>query len=98
MATAAEYAQWIVKNADKRGTPEFDTVARAYQLAKSQSAPAPEPAPKEQAGFFSSLLKGATELGEAPAAARFAAAKTPEEQAKARASWLCPARPASQPA
>lgn len=35
MATAEQYADWIVKNADKRGTPEFDTVARAYQFAKT---------------------------------------------------------------
>jgi hypothetical protein len=50
MATADEYAAWIVKNSAKRGTPEFDTVAQAYQLAKSEEtqaaqpqAPAPEP-------------------------------------------------------
>ena len=51
MATADEYAAWIVKNSAKRGTPEFDTVAQAYQLAKSeettavtqqQIAPAPQ--------------------------------------------------------
>jgi hypothetical protein len=36
MATADEYAAWIVKNSAKRGTPEFDTVAQAYQLAKSE--------------------------------------------------------------
>jgi hypothetical protein len=51
MATADEYAAWIVKNSAKRGTPEFDTVAQAYQLAKSdenlvtaqaQQAPAPQ--------------------------------------------------------
>jgi len=36
MATANEYAAWIVQNADKRGTPEFETVANAYQLAKSE--------------------------------------------------------------
>lgn len=40
MASADEYAAWIVKNADKRGTPEFDTVARAYKAAR---APKPEP-------------------------------------------------------
>ena len=40
MATADEYAGWIVKNADKRGTPEFDTVAQAYQLAKSEESTA----------------------------------------------------------
>lgn len=34
MATAAEYAQWITENADKKGTPEFSTVANAYQAAK----------------------------------------------------------------
>jgi hypothetical protein len=31
MATAA---QWITENADKKGTPEFTTVANAYQAAK----------------------------------------------------------------
>lgn len=35
MATPDEYAAWIVKNADKKGTPEFDIVAKAYQQAKS---------------------------------------------------------------
>lgn len=37
MATAAEYADWIVRNADKKGTPEFETVAKAYKLARSAS-------------------------------------------------------------
>jgi len=40
MATADEYAAWIVKNSAKRGTPEFDTVAQAYQLAKSEETTA----------------------------------------------------------
>jgi len=40
MATAQEYAAWIVKNADKQGTPEFDTVAQAYQFAKAQETTA----------------------------------------------------------
>lgn len=44
MANAAAYAQWIVENADKRGTPEFETVARAYQVARQQeTAPAEQP-------------------------------------------------------
>lgn len=34
MATADEYANWIVKNQAKKGTPEFNTVAQAYQEAK----------------------------------------------------------------
>lgn len=40
MATADEYAAWIVKNSAKRGTPEFDTVAQAYQIAKAQETTA----------------------------------------------------------
>lgn len=46
MATADDYASWIVKNAAKKGTPEFDTVAAAYKeaLAEEQTA-APAPAP-----------------------------------------------------
>lgn len=42
MASASEYANWIVSNPDKKGTPEFDTVARAYQAAR-QAAPAASP-------------------------------------------------------
>lgn len=33
MATAEDYASWIVKNSDKKGTPEFETVAKAYKDA-----------------------------------------------------------------
>ena len=36
MATSEEYAQWIVKNADKKGTHEFDIVAKAYQDSRSK--------------------------------------------------------------
>jgi hypothetical protein len=41
MATADDYAGWIVKNAGKKGTPEFDTVAAAYKeaLAEERSLP-----------------------------------------------------------
>lgn len=34
MATADEYAAWIVKNADKKGTPDFEIVASAYRDSK----------------------------------------------------------------
>lgn len=34
MASADEYAKWIVDNQAKQGTPEFDIVAKAYQEAK----------------------------------------------------------------
>lgn len=51
MATAAQYAEWIVRNKDKKGSPEFETVAKAYRLAKEResAAPAAEPAPEEAA-------------------------------------------------
>lgn len=39
MATAEDYAAWIVKNSDKKGTPDFDVVARAYAEAKTVRAP-----------------------------------------------------------
>lgn len=38
MATANEYAAWIVANASKKGTPEFEAVAKAYELAKAEAA------------------------------------------------------------
>lgn len=41
MATADEYAAWIVKNADKKGTPDFDVVAKAYQVARGNAATQP---------------------------------------------------------
>ncbi len=40
MASADDYAKWIVANSDKKGTPEFNTVASAYKEAKSSEAPA----------------------------------------------------------
>jgi hypothetical protein len=34
MATADEYAAWIVKNADRKGTPDFEIVASAYRASR----------------------------------------------------------------
>ena len=36
MATADEYAKWIVEHADQKGSDKFNTVARAYQEAKDE--------------------------------------------------------------
>lgn len=41
MASADDYAAWIVQNSDKRGTPEFDIVAQAYQQAKGEDQAKP---------------------------------------------------------
>jgi len=35
-SSASDYAQWIIKNQNKQGTPEFETIAQAYQAAKQQ--------------------------------------------------------------
>jgi hypothetical protein len=49
MATADQYAQWIVDNEDKKGTEDFNIVVRAYQEAKAdesrhaQTSAKPEP-------------------------------------------------------
>ena len=64
MATAAEYATWIVQNKDKQGTPEFETVAEAYQIAKrSQNLAATEEQirPKKSDSGVMSQIVGAGE-------------------------------------
>lgn len=43
MATADQYAEWIVANQAKKGSPEFETVAAAYKQARSESAVSPAP-------------------------------------------------------
>lgn len=46
MAAAEKYAEWIVANQAKKGTPEFETVVQAYKAARAgQSAPEPEEKP-----------------------------------------------------
>lgn len=45
MATAEQYADWIVNNQDKKGTPEFNTVAEAYKVARNDVQ---EPSMQEQ--------------------------------------------------
>jgi len=35
MANATEYAEWLVRNEAKKGTPEFETVAEAYRESQS---------------------------------------------------------------
>lgn len=43
MPTADDYADWIVKNQSKKGTPEFQTVAAAYEQAKAEESTEKEP-------------------------------------------------------
>lgn len=38
MANANQYAEWLVTNEAKKGTPEFETVAAAYREAKAEES------------------------------------------------------------
>jgi hypothetical protein len=59
MATAEQYAQWIVSNQDKKGTPEFETVSKAYQEAK-QKGTAEQPKKEETSLTEKIFGKGVT--------------------------------------
>lgn len=61
MATAEEYATWIVQNRDKQGSPEFDTVAKAYQISKL-TTPAESPRVQQEQN---PILKAGKEFGSA---------------------------------
>lgn len=58
MATAEDYGRWIVENADKRGTPEFDTVARAYRMARAEPQKAVSYSPTEGMSGFDKFAAG----------------------------------------
>jgi hypothetical protein len=63
--SAEKYAQWIVDNQDKQGTPEFETVAAAYLAAKEQSQPTLKQ--KVQASIPGRILQGARDAVDAGA-------------------------------
>ena len=50
MANATQYAEWLVANEAKKGTPEFETVASAYREAKAEE--------EVQSGQYTSVLGG----------------------------------------
>lgn len=57
MANANQYAEWLVANEAKKGTPEFETVASAYREAKAEES--------LQSGQYESLL-GTTKNASVP--------------------------------
>jgi hypothetical protein len=61
MANAERYAQWIVDNADKKGTPEFETVSQAYKAARSEIAP--PIAPKKESSVFGEVGRSLEQTG-----------------------------------
>lgn len=54
-----KYAQWLVDNQDKKGTPEFETVAKAYKASKAQ----PESFMKQQFNELADVGVGALGQG-----------------------------------
>lgn len=93
MATADQYAAWIVANKDKKDTPEFNTVAQAYKLAKDEESalqapqpatPAAEELPAERSYYdraaqFARNVGGGLAAGGAPIVS-LAMGESPEEQ------------------
>ena len=61
MADASAYAQWLVENKDKQGTPEFETVASAYKQARTAQNQAPE-RPSLPIRFGANVWEGAASL------------------------------------
>ena len=66
MADPRKYAEWIVANADKKGTPEFDKVASAYAEARRLRNAAPIEAPAPVATPTESVTKPRYTVGEVP--------------------------------
>ena len=66
MASATDYANWIVNNEDKKGTPEFNTVVQAYQEAKKLEAGAtvttPEVSVKPKESVYSQAIQGGADV------------------------------------
>lgn len=56
MPTADDYADWIVKNQSKKGTPEFQTVAAAYEQAKAEETTGKEPS------WMTAISRGASRI------------------------------------
>jgi hypothetical protein len=64
MARAEDFAKWIVQNPDKRGTPEFDTVAQAFQAAREAETAQPQAEPQQPAPrTLLDRIKGLGETG-----------------------------------
>lgn len=65
MATAEQYANWIVNNADKKGTPEFKKVVNAYNVAKIQEQKIPSVTEDMSTGerLLAGIGKGFVDVG-----------------------------------
>ena len=85
LASAAELADWLRANKDKRGTPDYQTVLRGFQeatiaemRANAPTAPAAEP----QKGALAALGKGLEGTASSIQTAAEATFGSPEEAAR----------------
>jgi hypothetical protein len=76
MATADEYAAWIVANKDKKGTPQFETVRQAYQEALSEEQQLLQEPETTMGGMTSAALRGALPVASGALAGAALAAPT----------------------
>jgi hypothetical protein len=68
MAKADDYAKWLVDNADKKGTDDFNTVVKAYQEAKTEEDAANNPAPDTSSPESDSMATQAATIAARPVA------------------------------
>src|SRR3990167_3953991 len=59
--TVERYAAWLGENEDKKGTPDFETVAQAYKVARLRAIAGDEPE-KRPTPFVPSGEKPATDI------------------------------------
>jgi len=62
MASVERYAEWLVQNQDKKGSPEFETVAQAYRQLRGQ--PVPEPVAPQSGALVSGFKSYLPQLQE----------------------------------
>lgn len=85
MATANDYANWLRANENKRGTPDYQTVLRAFQEAtieESRAVQAPPPAAPKESTIFGELARGTKQLV-STSRTGIGALTAPEEAARA---------------
>ena len=66
MSDLEQFAQWLVNNQDKKGTPEFETVASAFKsLDQGFAAPTFQaaPPPPPEGGFMPAVQRGFLQTG-----------------------------------
>lgn len=64
MSAADKYAEWIVKNQDKKGTEEFEVVAEAYRQASSEQPIEQQAEPSGLASLAANpLMRGVMAMG-----------------------------------